>query len=507
MEKNREKREKIEKPDMSQGVLLLERYDENGAMLKGSFRRSGFQGPVVVIEDSGFLPPDVLSVFRWFCRDSEDTPLPGVPADTPFARAEDGRADGSGASGGRHDGSQEKKENAEKEYSITHAGWKMGKPRYFNQIELPDYWEISANGTSGEIHNMEHLRGRIFFSLPTTHRLVSEVDWLDERGTVRCTDHYDNRGLLYGRTTFNRLGQRYNRSWFDEKGRERVVENAVTGDITVNRNGKVWFFRSRRDLAVAMLREIGADGQRIYYNTLSVPMFVSDRLVESDRGNVLFWQEQPRDDIPGNMQLILDGSTHTQEIKVQNRQSWKDLIAAGADPNVVKPLGYVYDFARENAGGTEALICTNSDNIEQLQQVVEGLPGIQFHIAAITEMSSKLLSFGKYDNVRLYPNVRESMVEELFGKCDYYFDINHANEILDAVKQAFLHDQLIMGFPQTLHNPRYISDEQICPDAEALCAQVRSFSADASLLHAAVLLQRRTAMAEEKDAYRAIFSE
>ena len=56
---------------VTDGILLLDRYDEMADMLKQSFRCAGFAGPVVVIEDKGFLPPDVLSVFRWFCRNPE----------------------------------------------------------------------------------------------------------------------------------------------------------------------------------------------------------------------------------------------------------------------------------------------------------------------------------------------------------------------------------------------------------------------------------------------------
>lgn len=36
-----------------------------------------------------------------------------------------------------------------------------------------------------------------------------------------------------------------------------------------------------------------------------------------------------------------------------------------------------------------------------------------FHVAAITEMSSKLMSAGQYDNVSLYPNVKMSVLDSL----------------------------------------------------------------------------------------------
>ncbi len=35
--------------------------------------------------------------------------------------------------------------------------------------------------------------------------------------------------------------------------------------------------------------------------------------------------------------------------------------------------------------------------------MVKALPQMHFHTAALTEMSSKLMGMGRYDNVSLYP--------------------------------------------------------------------------------------------------------
>ena len=48
-------------------VLLLDNYGEESDMLRQSFRNAGFTGPVIVIEDNGFLPEDVISVYQYFC--------------------------------------------------------------------------------------------------------------------------------------------------------------------------------------------------------------------------------------------------------------------------------------------------------------------------------------------------------------------------------------------------------------------------------------------------------
>ena len=67
----------------------------------------------------------------------------------------------------------------------------------------------------------------------------------------------------------------------------------------------------------------------------------------------------------------------------------------GAPADIIHPLGYIYPFIKENAGRPEALICTNSDNIAEINRIVEALPEVHFSIAAITEMSSQLMSLDR----------------------------------------------------------------------------------------------------------------
>lgn len=63
------------------------------------------------------------------------------------------------------------------------------------------------------------------------------------------------------------------------------------------------------------------------------------------------------------------------------------------------------------------------------------MPNIHFTIAAITEMSDKLLAFGGYSNVTLYPVVKPKRIKSLIKENDFYFDINYGNEILETVKK------------------------------------------------------------------------
>ncbi|MEJ7400722.1 accessory Sec system glycosylation chaperone GtfB, partial [Staphylococcus epidermidis] len=68
----------------------------------------------------------------------------------------------------------------------------------------------------------------------------------------------------------------------------------------------------------------------------------------------------------------------------------------------VYQAGYLYDFDKSNQYSNHALILTNSDEIPQLEHIIVAHPNIQFHIAALTEMSSKLMAYDQHQHVHLY---------------------------------------------------------------------------------------------------------
>ena len=440
----------------SEVVLLFDNYFLDSQNLHTSFKMSGLDYPAVVIEDDGFLPEDVTSVFGFFLGDFKNAK--GIP----------------------------------------------GRPRYFNQITVPEYWEISANNNSGKVHDLNKERGHIFYAEPKHKRLVRVVDWCDEKGVVRSSDHYNRYGALYARTIFNAKGQKVNKSYFSASGTEVIMENYVTGDIILNDGEVVKIFRSKTEFVLYFLEKAGYNHCRIFFNSLSTPFFVSQRLSADTKGDVLFWQEPVRDAIPGNMKIILDGQAgRTAKIMVQKRQAYHRLLDLGASCDMVHKIGFVYPFQKENSHKPEALICTNSDRIEQCLKIVTALPQMHFHIAALTEMSSKLMSMGTYENVSLYPGVKMDVLNELFEECDFYFDINHESEIVSAVRKAFLHNQLIFAFKETLHNRDYVADEHIyaANDADRMIADVKAVMEDSGLVDVHLKIQHASALAETTEAY------
>lgn len=442
-------------------VLLFDNYGQESQALHTSFKMAGYDYPAVVIESNGFFPEDVTSVYEFFLGDFKNAP------------------------------------NA------------PGHPRYFNQVPVPKYWEISGNNTKGSIHNLNKKRGGIFYAEPGHKRLVKVVDWYDENGIVRVSDHYNRYGALFGRTAFNAKGQRVNKTYFSPEGREVIVENFVTGDIILNYDNQVRLFYSKVEFVLFFMKAAGYEQRHIYYNSLSTPFFVSQRMDMSYPGDILFWQEPIRDDIPGNMKIIFQRmQTRTTAVKVQKKASYDRMNALGVPEDMVSQMGYIYPFQKENRHRPEILICTNSDNIEQLANVVEDLPQMHFHIAALTEMSSKLMAFGSYDNVSIYPGVKMDVLDDLFMECDWYLDINHEAEIVSAVRRAFLHNQLILGFAETLHNREYIAEEHIyaAADYSQMISEISIMQLNPVMMDSHLQLQHDAALAETVENMRSMLA-
>ncbi|MCR4740340.1 MAG: accessory Sec system glycosylation chaperone GtfB [Lachnospiraceae bacterium] len=442
-------------------VLLLDNTGRDSMDLYASFKSTGKSFFAAVLSDDGFIPGEMESVYGFFL---------GYRAGTSYE----------------------------------------GKPRYFNGIRVPKYWEISGTGRGGKITDMSHERGRIFYAEPSHKRYVKTVDYYDEKGIVRFSDHYNRYGALYSRTAFSAGGERINRSFFSADGKEIIVENFVTRDIILNYKGKILIFKNKTEFAIFYLKERGLSGRRLFYNSLSYPFFVSEDLPKETGGDILFWQEDIKDDIPGNMKIILNGrSSRTGRIVVQNRSSYEKLRASGANMDMITLLGFVYPFERENRYGRDILIGTNSDNIACLDEITAAVKDCRFHIAALTEMSAKLMAFGDRENVILYPGVSMAKLDELFAGCDIYLDINHENEIVSAVRRAFLNNMLILAFRETLHDGIYTEKGHIFgkDEPDRLTALLTSALNDRAVMEQSIRSQREHALLADEAAYKTLIKD
>lgn len=437
-------------------IILTDQINTYSGRLIGSLKSCGIDCPAITILYDGFLPEGVESPYGYYVGDHKSE----------------------------------------------------GKPLFFSRLDLPSHQEIRADGGNAIVYEKNTVRSRVYYSEPKEKRYIRIIDYVDEAGKVRWSDHYNRFGRCFARTVLDSDEKRLFKFFFDQEGNEKIEENFATGHIVLKKDGRDVIFKNRTDFVTYYLKDRGFDLDRILYNSLSTPFFVSEKLQREGVGgrDVLFWQEDIKDNIPKNMQMIFDdNSCRTKKIAVMYRPVFERMEKLSLDKEKYGLLGYHYDFKKENTGKKAVAIFTNSDDVENLEDIVKALPDFMFHVAAITEMSSKLMSMDRYENVRLYPNVRAKKAFGLFNSCDFLLDINRGKEILEAGERAFIHNHLILAFNDVLHDKHVVAEALRfkAGDYTSLTAALRKAAEDEAFRNGLIVQQHAQAMSETKESYSA----
>ena len=98
-----------------------------------------------------------------------------------------------------------------------------------------------------------------------------------------------------------------------------------------------------------------------------------------------------------------------------------------------------------------ALILTVSDQIEELDYLLENLPNICFHIAAPVQFSDRIRSLETKHNVQLLTVTNEQQLNFLVNMSDILLDINHFQEVDSIVSKFVQTGKLVLAFDNTVH--------------------------------------------------------
>ena len=99
----------------------------------------------------------------------------------------------------------------------------------------------------------------------------------------------------------------------------------------------------------------------------------------------------------------------------------------------------------------DALILTVSDQIEELDYLLENLPNICFHIAAPVQFSDKIRRLETKHNVRLLTVTNAQQLDFLVNMCDILLDINHYQEVNSIVSEFVQNGKPVFAFDNTVH--------------------------------------------------------
>lgn len=311
-------------------------------------------------------------------------------------------------------------------------------------LPLPDYWEINP---SGDILDGDQLRGRvvIYGDFPMA---LCWVDWYNRSQKVIARDRYDLAGKRYVQEIF--LGEELSQSiYYDKDGQECLyLFHQHDRAIQIDEYGQEYGFA-----------EI-AEAEEAYRQLL---LKEEESFLLADR-NLLSTSPS---DLASRALLYLHEELEEQQLQPVLEQSQGVLT---------RRLAYKERFADQDKlhylpdllGGKkpfrpEVLILTHTQDLEQIETLIQGLPDFTFHIGAVTVMGEGLTRLSGYDQVHLYPCIAREQLETLLSNCSVYLDIAYSVELLDANRLALRNGLLLYAFEETCHQPQLYPAEHLYP--------------------------------------------
>lgn len=288
------------------------------------------------------------------------------------------------------------------------------------------------------------VRGKIVFQGTSTYGVVKTIIWLNNQGQEVRKDYYNQYGWRYMGEDFNN-GKIISRTYYSYSQKVIIMENLTTN--TVQFMNKEELYPDYETLVIDYITKKGYQIDKLITNNhnMAEKLPVKDKYLLLDREN--------------NTEKIQTLLEHGEINKVINLTENKNLALSD-----VEELNYLHRFS-EKAWHPIAYVHTDSENLEQIENLVKALPDIMFYISARTTMSDKLINLQLHRNVILFHGLSniEEKAKELLDEASIYLDINHDfyDEHLDMVKKAYFANDLIVTFDNVNHRPELVLDKNV----------------------------------------------
>lgn len=330
----------------------------------------------------------------------------------------------------------------------------LEKDLFYVFLDIPKYWEVRSWGNNGAIFNNGKRVATIYFKEPKEKRYISSIEWNKENGVVYKRDFYNRYGIVYCSEFLIDNGVSVSKVYYTSEHQEVININLTNGTVTLFENGIVnHVFSSIDDFEKYTFKVILKDCGLGVLTSIKQLQWAIETDKNDVKWSVVLWDIKDIEECQ-NRQLHYELKSSLHILNNYNTREYQINIAKN-EKSTYCTRGYY----PKTKGTSDILIYTASDQLHGIQKLVEYLPEFNFHIAANTAMSTKLIELSKYQNVFLYPGIYKSEIRRLYAQCDYYLDINMGREVNNAVIVAHLNNLLVLGFVHTLHNKCYMLEE------------------------------------------------
>ena len=322
-------------------------------------------------------------------------------------------------------------------------------PVFALNIQVPEFWEIRMDYYQGLMLDKDIQRGVIHY-FEAGLCMTKMVEWWDTTGKVVKKDYYHESGWRYKQALYNDNEQVISIHYYSPDNQLLMVEDVEKQIYTVFDKDRTYFYNEKQ-LWITCVEKLRKNQE---------PLVVGDVKIAE------YLQEEP----------IIACYTDKTPLEQNDIQLWLSLVdklyiyhysVYHTIPRLenIHHLSPLYRL-RSNVSKHRALIVTHTQEVERIEELVDALPMLEFHIAAVTAMGGRLLDLEVKENVRLYPGISQQQFKALLDSCTIYLDINHYVEILDSVDEALENGLLLFGFQETCHRESYIHPEHLFKSAE-----------------------------------------
>ena len=363
-------------------------------------------------------------------------------------------------------------------------------PLFALKVAVPKFWEIHMDYNEGTIWDKDVKRGVIHY-LNREFRTVKMVEWLDEKGRALSRDYYQENGWRYKQDILDEEGKSSFIHYYSPENILLMIEDVENHLFTVFENEVTRIYNE----------------QELWKNCLSRINITNERVVVGDQRIA---QLLEKEDLLGSYL----GKEILNENEIQNWLSYVECLYI-YHYSVFQSLPYnekvyhlspLYPF-KNTRNGHRALIVTHTQEVEKIETLVEQLPMLEFHIAAITAMGGRLTDLWEKENVFLYPGIIESQYRAVLETCTIYFDINHNIEILNSVEESLENGLLLFGFEETCHRKDFICSEHLyfCDDISCMIEDLKKIIFSEEEYDLAIQRQLQFIPASSQDSYKKVF--
>ena len=322
-------------------------------------------------------------------------------------------------------------------------------PVFALNIQVPEFWEIRMDYYQGLMLDKDIQRGVIHY-FEAGLCMTKMVEWWDTTGKVVKKDYYHESGWRYKQALYNDNEQVISIHYYSPENQLLMVEDVEKQIYTVFDKDRTYFYNEKQ-LWITCVEKLRKNQE---------PLVVGDVKIAE------YLQEEP----------IIACYTDKTPLEQNDIQLWLSLVDKlyiyhYSVYHLIPKQENIYHLSplyrlRSNVSKHRALIVTHTQEVERIEELVDALPMLEFHIAAVTAMGGRLLDLEVKENVRLYQGISQQQFKVLLDTCTIYLDINHYVEILDSVEEALESGLLLFAFQETCHRESYIHPEYLFGSAE-----------------------------------------